>query len=102
MALKSRQAASTRPRKPPALNQDQSWLLWEAVALRSGGKESPGTAAVMDLEEALNATLLAACSCRLDMAGPAENPSEFVVSLLDYPQCRGEGATVAAALQRAR
>jgi hypothetical protein len=50
------------------------------------------------IEAALNACLLELCSCQLD-ASPG---AEFVVTLVDFPQCRGEGATISDALQRAR
>jgi hypothetical protein len=52
----------------------------------------------LDIEAALNACLLELCSCQLD----ASHEAEFVVTLIDFPQCRGEGATIGAALQRAR
>jgi hypothetical protein len=51
-----------------------------------------------DVEAALNACLLALCSCQLE----ASHDAEFVVTLIDFPQCRGEGDTIEAALQRAR
>ncbi len=51
-----------------------------------------------DVEAALNACLLELCSCQLD----ASRDAEFVVTLIDFPQCRGEGDSIAAALQAAR
>ncbi len=51
-----------------------------------------------DVEAALNACLLESCSCQLDVSHDAG----FVVTLIDFPQCRGEGETIDAALQRAR
>jgi hypothetical protein len=51
-----------------------------------------------DVDAALNACLLEMCSCQLD----ASHDAEFVVTLIDFPQCRGEGATIGDALQRAR
>ncbi len=51
-----------------------------------------------DVEAALNACLLESCSCQLE----ASHDAGFVVTLIDFPQCRGEGDTIEAALQRAR
>src|SRR5262249_52128575 len=69
------------------------WLLWESIALRHGAPHHPPK----DLESALNETLLASKCCRLETTG-----SSFVVSLREFPQCRGEGETVGAALQQLR
>lgn len=52
----------------------------------------------MDIEAALNASLLELCSCQLE----ASHDAGFVVTLVDFPQCRGEGPTIDAALQQAR
>ena len=58
----------------------------------------PATSENFDVEAALNACLLELCSCQLDTSPDAE----FVVTLIDFPQCRGEGDTIDEALQRAR
>ena len=58
----------------------------------------PTTAENFDVEAALNACLLEVSGCQRD----ASRGAEFVVTLIDFPQCRGEGDTIAAALQRAR
>jgi hypothetical protein len=52
----------------------------------------------LDIEAALNACLLELCSCQLD----ASHDAGFIVTLVDFPQCRGEGATIGDALQQAR
>lgn len=58
----------------------------------------PASSENFDVEAALNACLLESCSCQLD----ASPDAEFVVTLIDFPQCRGEGDTIDEALQRAR